>query len=269
MKVVWVTGASSGLGFYTAKALARAGYTVVAGARSFSECEGESETGFRLALDVRDEASCDRFCRLALAEFGAPWALVNAAGVLTLGACETCAVDAIRDVMDTNFFGCVRMTQRALPLMRAAGEGRIVNFSSINGLLGIPFQGAYVASKHAIEGFSECLAAETRPFGISLMLVEPGDHRGGSQRCRKHAESEHSPYRAAYEKATAAIAYDEAHGKDPGALAEKVVRALGKKRMPLRLRVASWDQHLAAAAHKFVPAGVFNRVIGWYYCGRK
>ena len=178
MKVVWITGASSGLGYSTAKALVRAGYTVVCGARSFEGQEGESETGYRLPLDVRDEKSCDAFCCRAREKFGAPWALVNAAGVLTLGACEQYAARELKDVLDTNFLGGVRMTQRVLADMRAQGAGRIVNFSSINGLLGIPFQGAYVASKHAIEGFSECLAAEVAPFGVQVMLVEPGESPG-------------------------------------------------------------------------------------------
>lgn len=272
MKTVWVTGASSGLGYYTARALQCAGYAVVAGARSFAGSEGESDAGWRLPLDVKDEASCDAFCRAAREKYGEPWALVNAAGVLTLGACEEYAADELRDVMDTNFFGGVRMTQRVLPAMRAAGEGRIVNFSSINGLLGIPFQGAYVASKHAIEGFSECLSAETRPFGVSVMLVEPGDHRGGSLRCRRHAaggEAEGSPYADAYRRAVAAIARDEAHGCDPEKLGEKVARALCAKRMPLRLRVASANQHLAVVLHDVLPPRLFERIIAAYYCGGK
>ena len=268
MKTVWVTGDYSGLGYYTAKALRRAGYAVAAGARSFAGREGEGEEGWRLPLDVKDEASCDAFCRAAREKYGEPWALVNAAGVLTLGACEEYAVDELRDVMETNFLGGVRMTQRVLPAMRAAGDGRIVNFSSINGLLGIPFQGAYVASKHAIEGFSECLAAEVRPFGVSVMLVEPGDHRGGSQRCRRHAagnETQGSPYEAMYRRTIAAIARDEGHGSDPEALGEKVIRALSKKRMSFRLRAASLDQRGAVVMHDVLPARLFERIISSYY----
>lgn len=268
MKVVYVTGASSGLGFYTAKALCRAGFTVVAGARSFAQCEGAAEEGYRLALDVKSDESCDRFCREARERFGAPWALVNAAGVLTLGACETYSTDELRDVMETNFLGGVRMTQRVLPDLRAAGEGRIVNFSSINGLLGIPFQGAYVASKHAIEGFTECLAAETRPFGVQVMLVEPGDHRGGSQRCRRHAAAEEapgSPYADAYRRAVAAIGRDEAGGSDPDRLGDRVARALKARRMPMRLRVASLDQRFAVILHDCLPSALFSRIIASYY----
>ena len=273
MKVVWITGASSGLGYSTAKALVRAGYTVVCGARSFEGQEGESETGYRLPLDVRDEKSCDAFCCRAREKFGAPWALVNAAGVLTLGACEQYAARELKDVLDTNFLGGVRMTQRVLADMRAQGAGRIVNFSSINGLLGIPFQGAYVASKHAIEGFSECLAAEVAPFGVQVMLVEPGDHQGGSQRCRRHAaaqEADGSPYAATYASTIAAIAHDEANGLNPDRLGEKVVRALGRKHMPMRLRVASLSQHFATVVHDVLPFRLFMHIlVSYYYKGVK
>ena len=268
MKVVWVTGASSGLGYYTACALEQAGYTVVAGARSFAGKEGPSEAGYRLPLDVKDDASCDAFCRAAREKIGPPWALVNAAGVLTLGACEDFSLDELRDVMETNFFGGVQMTQRVLPDMRAAHEGRIVNFSSINGLLGIPFQGAYVASKHAIEGFSECLAAEVQPFGVSVMLVEPGDHRGGSQRCRRRAaadQSAASPYADAYAQTVAVIARDEGHGSDPQTLGRKVARALSRKRMPFRLRVASLDQHFAVVIHDILPSRLYAHILRTYY----
>ena len=83
----------------------------------------------------------------------------------------------------------VRMNQAALPTMRTQGQGRIVMFSSINGLMGIPFQSAYTASKHAVEGYAECLAMEVRPFGVQVCLVEPGDHRSGSGRYRLQASA--------------------------------------------------------------------------------
>ena len=192
--------------------------------------------------------------------------LVNCAGVLNLGACETYAAQELRQVMDTNFFGQVSMIQRALPLMRERGKGRIVNFSSINGLLGIPFEGAYAASKHAVEGFSECLALEVRRLGVEVMLVEPGDHRSGSAKYRRRAAAmaEASPYARHYAQATAVIAQDEANGSDPDTLGRRIVRALQKKRLPRRLRVAKADQHLAVFLHDAWPQ-LFESVIDRYY----
>ena len=265
-QVVWITGASSGLGLHTALALARRGFTVVAGARSFGAGK-EAEGCHCLPLDVTDPASMDAFVQAALDAYGPPDALVNCAGMLILGACETYPTDELRRVMETNFFGMAAMISRALPLMRARGRGRIVNFSSINGLLGIPFEGAYTASKHAIEGYSECLALEAKPFGIEVMLVEPGDHRGGSRAYRPHSAGmrEDSAYAAAFAAGIAVIAHDEDNGSDPDALGEAIARALKKKRLPRRLRIAKPDQRLAVILHDLLPARWFDRIIGDYY----
>lgn len=266
-QVVWITGASSGLGLHTAQALAQRGFTVIAGARSFGE--GKSVPGCRcLPLDVTDRESISAFADQALALCGSPDILVNCAGMLVLGACESYALSEIRQVMETNFFGQAAMISKVLPLMREKGRGRIVNFSSINGLLGIPFEGAYTASKHAVEGYSECLALEVKRFGIEVMVVEPGDHQSGSQAYRRRSRgmTESSPYRAAFEAGTAVIARDEAGGSDPEALGRKIARALQKKRLPRRLRVAKIDQHFAVFLHDLLPTGLFDRIIGNYYC---
>ena len=262
METVWITGASSGLGYYTAEALRRAGYRVIAGARSFTGSEKDC-----LPLDVTDPESVDRFVREALTRTGTPDVLINCAAVLNLGACETYSEAELRRVMDTNFFGMTAMVSRVVPLMRARKKGRVINFSSINGLFGIPFEGAYTASKHAIEGYSECLALECAPFGIEVMLVEPGDHRGGSSRCRAHgaAMGADSPYAETYARATAAIARDEKNGSDPEKLGEKIVKTLRKKRLPRRLRVAKFDQLLSVWLHDLLPNHLFDRLLLGYY----
>ncbi len=265
-QVVWVTGESSGLGLHTAQRLAAHGFQVVAGARSFG---GEkSAAGCHcLPLDVTEDESADAFAKKAVGLYGPPDALVNCAGVLILGACETYGIEEIRRVMETNFLGQARMIQRALPLMRERGRGRIVNFSSINGLLGIPFEGAYTASKHAVEGFSECLALEAKPFGIEVMLVEPGDHQSGSRAYRGHSRgmTKDNPYLDAFEVGTGVIAWDEEHGSDPDRLGDRITKALQKKRLPRRLRIAKWDQKLAVVLHDALPAWAFDRIIGNYY----
>ena len=265
-QVVWITGASSGLGLHTAQALARNGFTVVAGARSFGK--GKTVEGCHcLPLDVTSRESIDAFAAEALKAYGPPDILVNCAGMLILGACESYTLDELRQVMETNFFSQAAMISKVLPYMREKGKGRIVNFSSINGLLGIPFEGAYTASKHAIEGYSECLSYEVKPFGIEIMLVEPGDHRSGSSAYRRHSQgmTDASPYRKAFEAGTAQIAHDEANGSDPDRLGEKIAKALKKQRLPRRLRVAMADQHLAVILHDLLPAPLFDRIIGDYY----
>jgi NAD(P)-dependent dehydrogenase (short-subunit alcohol dehydrogenase family) len=268
---VWVTGASSGLGFYTAKALTLAGFLVIAGARSFKPYEGPGESGIhRIPLDVRNPDSIRAFKQQALSLSPRVDALYNCAGILVLGSCEETSQDEYRNVMETNFLGTVEMTRAALPLMRMQNNGRIVNFSSINGLLGIPFQSAYTASKHAIEGYSECLAMEVKPFGIQVCLVEPGDHRGGSKAYRKHAAAatDDSPYSSSYQRGISAIARDEENGCDPEKLGRIAAALLSKKRMPLRKRVAKFDQNLAVVLHSLFPARLIQSILFSYYLGK-
>ena len=268
-KTVWVTGASSGLGLHTARALRDAGWTVIAGARSFTEA-GEKDGMHCLPLDVTSEESIRRFSDQALEI--SPWvtAVVHCAGILVLGSCEETTVEEYQRVLNTNFLGMVRVNQEVLPILRAQKQGRIVMYSSINGLLGIPFQNAYTASKHAIEGYAEGLQMEVRAFGIQVTLVEPGDHRNGSEKYRAHAArmNENSPYAEAYARATAKIHHDETHGSDPDRLGRKVAQMLDKKRMPFRKRIASPDQHLAVYLHKFLPARWNERILRDYYLGK-
>ena len=264
-KTVWVTGASSGLGLHTALQLRKDGWTVIAGARSFREGTAEDGT-IRLPLDVTREESVVEFCRKA-AETALPDALVQCAGMLVLGSCEETDTEEFRKVMDTNYLGMVRMNRQVLPLMRKRGGGKIVMFSSINGLMGIPFQSAYTASKHAIEGYAECLALEVKPFGIQVMLVEPGDHRSGSDKYRPHAAAmtDRSPYAAAYDSATKQIHHDETNGSDPDVLGRKITKILDRNRIPFRKRIASADQHLAVYIHRFLGARINGAVLRKYY----
>lgn len=267
-KTAWITGASSGLGLHTAEALKKDGWRVIAGARSFED--GIKDGVCRLKLDVTDEESVRRFCAEA-AKIGPPDALVQCAGILVLGSCEETGMEEFRRVMGTNYLGMVRMNRAVLPLMREKKQGKIVLFSSINGLMGIPFQSAYTASKHAIEGYAECLALEVKPFGIQVMVVEPGDHRSGSDLYRAHAAAmgENSPYREEYGSTTAIISRDEHNGSDPDALGRRIARILDRKRIPFRKRIASAEQHLAVYVHRFLGARLNSLVLRSYYIRKR
>lgn len=266
-KTVWVTGASSGLGMYTAKALADTGWQVIAGARSFTEAKNSHQDGIiRLSLDVTDQDSITAFVIKATKISSRVDGLINCAGILVLGSCEETGIAQYRQVLGTNFLGMVAMVQAVLPIMRTQNHGKIINFSSINGVLGVPFQSAYTAAKHAMEGYSECLSMETKPFHIQVCLVEPGDHRGGSQAYRQHATAmEHSPYAKNYQSAVAAIAHDEAQGSDPNKLGVKVAGLMNRKRLPFRRVIAKPDQHLAVWIHRLLPPKVLARVLSLYY----
>ena len=267
-RTVWITGASSGLGRYTAQALGEAGFCVIAGARSFTG-DKAADGIFRLPLDVTREESVEAFQKAALAISERVDAVVHCAGVLVLGPCEKVPVEEYRRVLETNYLGVVHMNQAVLPLMREQGGGKIIIFSSINGLLGTPFQSAYTASKHALEGYAECLAMETKSMGIQVCLVEPGDHRGGSQAYRAHIPVEQgSPYAAPMEHGIAVINRDESGGSDPARLGRRVARLLLRRKMPLRVCIASADQHLAVWMHRLLPAGACMEILRKYYLGK-
>lgn len=269
-QTILLTGGSSGLGLHTARQLRQAGFRVIAGARSFQE--GKTAEGIiTLPLDVTSLASVKAFAEKALAMTETIHAVVHCAGILVLGSCEETSPEEYRMVMETNFLGMVRVNQALLPALRKQGQGRIVLFSSINGLLGIPYQSAYTASKHAIEGYAECLQLELQDFGIQVCLVEPGDHRSGSEQYRHHAAAleKTSPYWNDYLSATAVIHRDEQHGCDPDRLGKKLASALKRKHLPFRLRIASADQHLAVYLHKLMPPGINQWILRHYYLSKK
>lgn len=271
---VWVLGASSGLGLTTAKAFARNGWLVVVGARSFvGPQEGQrSLVGpdgiiHSLALDVTEETSCRDFVQKALQISPQVDVLCYAAGLLMLGSCEETSPEEYARVMQVNFIGMTRMVGMALPMMRAQGGGKLVLFSSLNGLIGVPFQSAYTASKHAIEGYAQCLSMETKPHGIQVCVVEPGDHQGGSQSYRLHSENaaEISPYTRECRSAVATIHRDEAKGLSPDALGQKVARNASRRKMRFRLRIARLDQRAAVRLHGLLWPGAFFSILRAYY----
>jgi NAD(P)-dependent dehydrogenase (short-subunit alcohol dehydrogenase family) len=172
---VLITGASSGIGLAAAGALLKSGYRVYAGARRLDRMQGLKALGARtLALDVTDEVSLKAAVDTVLAEAGAIDVLVNSAGYGAHGAVEDVPLAEARRQFEVNLFGLARLTQLALPGMRARGAGRIINISSIAGKVSMPTGGWYHASKHALEAYSDALRMETAQFGIKVVLVEPG-----------------------------------------------------------------------------------------------
>jgi NADP-dependent 3-hydroxy acid dehydrogenase YdfG len=172
---VLITGCSSGIGEETARRFAGNGWTVYATARRPEQLAELERAGCRtLALDVTDEDSMRAAVAAVEAEEGAVGALVNNAGYSLSGAVETLPMDDIRRQFETNVFGLVRMCQLVLPGMRRAGHGRIVNVSSMGGKIVFPGGGAYHATKHAVEAFSDALRFEVAGFGVRVAVIEPG-----------------------------------------------------------------------------------------------
>jgi len=175
MKIAIVTGASSGIGESTAKTLLQAGYSVYAGARRTERMQPLAAAGAKLlSLDVTDEASMLAAVQQVLSQSGRVDVLVNNAGYGSYGALEDVSLDEARRQMEVNVFGLARMTQLVLPAMRAQKSGTIVNVSSIGGKMYEPLGAWYHATKFAVEGLSDCLRMELKPFGIRVVVIEPG-----------------------------------------------------------------------------------------------
>lgn len=174
-KIALVTGASSGIGAMTARELAANGFTVYAAARRVEKMEELKKDGIKpVSLDVTDENSMVKCIHHILEEAGRIDVLVNNAGYGSYGAIEDVSMAEARRQFDVNLFGMARLIQLVTPSMRKYHEGKIINISSMGGKIWTKFGGWYHATKFAVEGFSDCLRMELAPFGIDVIVVEPG-----------------------------------------------------------------------------------------------
>ena len=177
-KVALVTGASSGIGEATARKLADSGFTVYAAARRVERMQPLTEVGIHpLAMDVTDDASMQAGVATILDEQGSIDVLVNNAGYGSYGALEDVPVDEARAQMEVNVFGAARLIQLVLPHMRDQRSGTIVNVTSMGGKIYTPLGSWYHATKFALEAISDCLRMEVKPFGINVVVIEPGGIR--------------------------------------------------------------------------------------------
>ena len=174
-KVAIVTGASSGIGAVTAQRLLDAGYKVYAGARRVERMQAlEAAGAVTKALDVTSADSIHSFVDAVIAAEGRVDVLVNNAGYGSYGAVEDVAMDEARRQFEVNVFGLAAMTNAVLPAMRAQRSGKIIHIGSVGGKLWSVLGGWYQATKYALEGLADCTRNELRPFGIDVVLIEPG-----------------------------------------------------------------------------------------------
>ncbi len=243
--VILITGASSGFGKTTATYLIRKGHIVYGTSRK----PVDEADGIRmLIMDVTQPQSIRQAVEQIIAEQGRIDILINNAGLGISGALELATDEEIKQQMDTNFMGVVNMCKAVLPEMRKARKGLIINISSIGGLIAVPFQGYYSASKFAIEGFSEALLHEVRPFGIQVCLVEPGDFRTNFTANRNVSEATITDpdYRDNFIRTMTAIEMMENGGAHPDKLARTIGKLIKKKRLPFRTKTGPITQVLFA-----------------------
>lgn len=182
MKKIIITGSSNGFGLKAAKDFADKGYKVFAtmrnperkNANAKAELESHSTHIKVVDMDVTNDNSVKEAVSNILAQAGTIDILINNAGIMYLGITEAFSVEQAKVQMETNYFGAIRVMQAVLPSMRKAGSGLIINTSSLVGRMSPPFFGTYTATKHALEGYAQALRYEVSPFGVDIVLVEPG-----------------------------------------------------------------------------------------------
>jgi NAD(P)-dependent dehydrogenase (short-subunit alcohol dehydrogenase family) len=258
-KVVLITGASAGIGRATADRLHAAGWTVIGASR-----RGTSSGGWQaLRMDVDDDDDTRRGVDAIISEHGRLDAVVASAGWGLAGPVELTPMDRAKAQVETNFWGVVRVVQGALPAMRAQQSGRLVLVSSIGGLIALPFQAFYSASKYALEGYAEGLAYEVEPFGISVTLVEPGNIRTDFTASRHTiAQDPDGVYAAAAGKAIALMEKDETNGAPPESAAAVIERVLEAKRPRRRVSVGKVGERIGIPAKRLLPHRIFEKAAG-------
>jgi NAD(P)-dependent dehydrogenase (short-subunit alcohol dehydrogenase family) len=236
-KTAIVTGTSSGFGLSTSIELARKGFTVIAAMRNRHKSSGLLEEARKhgvqsriivFELDVTDENSILAFQTRVLDEFGKVDVLINNAGYAGAGFVEEISMDEYRRQFETNVFGVIAVTKAFLPVMRKNRHGCIINVSSISGKVAFPGLSPYIASKHALEGWSESLRLEMQPFGVKVVLIEPGSYKtniwsSGKQVADKSLEL-NSPYQDYMQSIERYIANGENSFGDPLDVAKKIAQ---------------------------------------------
>lgn len=261
--VILITGISSGFGLETARLLSHEGHSVYGTVRH--EVSPLSSVHY-LQLDVRDKQAVVQTVQHIIDKEGRIDVLVNNAGMGIGGPLEFATEEEIRLQMDTNFMGLVHCVDAVLPYMRQQKSGKIIALSSIGGLMGLPFQGFYSASKFAIEGYCEALRLEVASMGIQVVVIRPGDFNTGFTGSRKKISNEtalqaYPNYRNAINK----VENDETAGLKPEMLARTISRILGQSHPRNGYVVASFEQRLSVLLKKILPAQWFDRILSSYY----
>lgn len=255
-RVAVVTGASTGIGLATARALAGAGYRVFGTSRraGTNACDGVA----MLSCDVTQDASVEEMAEEVLRKAGRIDLLVNNAGGGLIGGAEESSAKQAQDLFNVNLFGVVRVTNAVLPTMRDQGKGRIINISSVLGLIPAPFNALYTSTKHAVEGYSESLDHELRSFGIRVVVVEPGLTRTSFDQSNAKPDRPLAIYDALRRNAEILMATGLERGDAPEIVADTILKAATDPQ-PRRRYPAGKMARQIRLMRRFLPESVVDR----------
>ena len=259
-KVILLTGASSGIGYDTATRLAKQGHKVYGAARRIDKMQPLKELGVTpIKMDVTDDASMIAGVNAVLEAEGRIDVLVNNAGYGYFGAIENVSMEEARKQLEVNVFGLARLTQLVIPHMRQQGSGRIVNLASIAGKLALYFGGWYHVSKFAVEGFSDALRMELKPYGIDVVIIEPGGIRtewGVIAADHLAESSKGTVYEQAALNEANAMKYTYTRAKllsNPSVIAKAICKGVNKRHPKARYRTGM-GSHSLVFLHWLLPS---------------
>jgi NAD(P)-dependent dehydrogenase (short-subunit alcohol dehydrogenase family) len=258
-KVVLITGASSGVGQSTARLLSQKGYRVFGTSRNPASAKIAPAVEM-LALDVRADDSVAACVKAVISQAGQLDVLVNNAGYELAGALEELSLDEAKAQFETNFFGVVRMIKAVLPQMRRQNSGQIINISSLSGLTPIPFMGIYSSSKFALEGYTEALRMEVKPFHIHVSQIEPGFLKTPMMDRRQAAAVQIKAYDPWRQRAFKAIRDYEEKGPGPELVVETVLKIIASSAPRLRY-VIGQQAKSAALLRQLLPEANFQQAV--------
>ena len=271
-RVALVTGGSSGIGEQTALQLKQEGFEVYAVARRVDRMEGLAKQGIHVfGMDVTDDDSMVGGVERIVAEQGRIDVLVNNAGYGSYGAVEDVPIDEARRQFDVNVFGLARLTQLVTPHMRKQGSGRIINISSIGGKFYEPLGAWYHATKFAVEGFSDSLRIELSPFGIDVVIIEPGPiltewNEISRESLTRTSEGGAYEQQAAKVRAVLERADGKAMASSPSTVARKIVKAAVSRNPRARYPVGKGAGTILRT-RKLLPDSAFDVIVRRTYLG--
>ena len=256
-RVVLITGASSGVGRATARLLSERSFTVFGTSRNPSSADGIPGVEM-LPLDVHADDSVRACVEAVVNRSGRLDVVINNAGYELAGALEELSSEEARAQFETNFFGVVRMVNAVLPHMRQQGRGHIINVGSLTGLTAIPFLGIYSASKFALEGYTEALRQEVKPFNIQVSLTEAGFLRTPMMNHRQVGARRMTEYEPWRRRALHAIRASEEKAPGPEVVAETLLGIISSNSPRLRYLIGQQAKSVARL-RRFLPAGMFEQ----------
>ncbi|MFZ4561747.1 MAG: SDR family NAD(P)-dependent oxidoreductase [Bacteroidales bacterium] len=241
MQTVLVTGATSGIGLIIAETLNESGFKVFGTSRT-PEKSGLTLPFELLELDITSEKSIQTCIATLLTKTNTIDVLINNAGIGICGSAEETTIEQAYKQVETNFWGAVKMTRAVLPVMRKQRSGNIITIGSLAGLIGVPFQSYYSASKHALEGFFKSLRIEVRSFNIKISLIEPGFFKTNLHHSFEYAEPTIEDYRQLRKNALQVFSESIEKASTPESVAQIVLKILDSERPGFSHRVGknSW-----------------------------